>query len=994
MHPETKQYGRMDGNFGRNSIITRYQCIMIRCQCVLALFAYSMWAAADVVINEIQVANIDQYIDPSYNYGSWIELYNTGEESVSLSGMVIIHTDSEGESESYTLTSSNGKVSAHGYACLWFDHNSKDGFYGSGASTQIPFKLDADGGQIKLTDSNKRTVDTVDYPSAIARASYARTTDGGTVWRMTSEPSPKATNTNSAFADVQMEGPHVDTGSTLFTDVITFNVSIPTDATLYYTMNGAAPTVESDKVTNGGHFTVTNTTVYRFMLAKEGMLNSNVVTRTFIKNDKGYYLPVVCVNTHPDNFFDDKIGLYVVGTNGRTGNNKSTPCNQNMDWERPVSIELLKSEDGEYVSKLNQEGVFSLFGGWTRFNKGDDFWQYKTSFKLKAEKAYAGINYFPYAVFDSKPYIKLKTMLVRNGGQDQYARMWDATIQEILRKSGVCLDLQAYQPSHVFLNGKYLGMFNLREASNKQFAYSNYGIDTDEIDQWENDITLKAGTLDRINKWQTLSSNLAAAPGDTAIWNDITAILDIDEYCTYMAMELYTGNADWIRTGLKNVKGFNAQTDDGKIHFVVYDLDGCFGNTNNTLEINTMKTASGKLCRIFRNMLKYEPFRKQFIDAYCLMGGSVFVIDQCEAIIDSVTTMITPALAIEGENYNTTVKATKLRNCIADRDGRYNTAMSNLKSLLSIKDEQYDVEISANTDGCRLLLNGQEIPYNKFDGTLFGSISLKALSDDNHDFTGWAVNGETICTDRIFHFEDYASVASGIHTVQAMFTEKADDTSTHPVCINEISAKNDIYISDYMKKSDWIELYNTTDEDIDLAGMWLSDDRSNLQKSQITSSLSTIIPAHGHRIVWCDKQNGINQLHASFKLSNDDQSFISISASDCSWTDSLVYSSQARWQTFGRYPDGSNNTSLFDRITIGQDNKINTTTQLVRTDDNGNANPIHGIKEDVKEGNLVEVRYYNLRGQRIKNPAGELIVIQREYYDNGTCRARKLLSNQ
>ena len=125
-----------------------------------------------------------------------------------------------------------------------------------------------------------------------------------------------------------------------------------------------------------------------------------------------------------------------------------------------------------------------------------------------------------------------------------------------------------------------------------------------------------------------------------------------------------------------------------------------------------------------------------------------------------------------------------------------------------------------------------------------------------------------------------------------------------------------------------------------------------------------------------------------------DPSFVSISAADCSWTDSLVYSSQARWQTFGRYPDGSNNTSLFDRITIGQNNKINTTTQLVRTEDNGNANPIYGIKEDVKEGNLVEVRYYNLRGQRIKNPAGELIVIQREYYDNGTCRARKLLSNQ
>ena len=34
-------------------------CRLIRYQCVLALLAYSMWAAADVVINEIQVANID-----------------------------------------------------------------------------------------------------------------------------------------------------------------------------------------------------------------------------------------------------------------------------------------------------------------------------------------------------------------------------------------------------------------------------------------------------------------------------------------------------------------------------------------------------------------------------------------------------------------------------------------------------------------------------------------------------------------------------------------------------------------------------------------------------------------------------------------------------------------------------------------------------------------------------------------------------------------------
>ena len=132
-----------------------------------------------------------------------------------------------------------------------------------------------------------------------------------------------------------------------------------------------------------------------------------------------------------------------------------------------------------------------------------------------------------------------------------------------------------------------------------------------------------------------------------------------------------------------------------------------------------------------------------------------------------------------------------------------------------------------------------------------------------------------------------------------------------------------------------------------------------------------------------------SQLHSPLKLSNGDQSFICISAADCSWTDSLVYGSQGRWQSFGRYPDGSNNIALFDRITIEQSNKITTTTRLDYREEGGKPNAIEGITENT--GRVIEVQYYNLSGQRIKNPAGELIVIQKELYDNGTYRVRKLL---
>ena len=95
--------------------------------------------AQQLMINEIQVANIDQWIDPSYNYGGWVELYNPSAEDIGLAGYVLRHTDADGLSTTHTLTYEHGVVPARGFRVVWFDHNSKDGYYGPYASAQIPF---------------------------------------------------------------------------------------------------------------------------------------------------------------------------------------------------------------------------------------------------------------------------------------------------------------------------------------------------------------------------------------------------------------------------------------------------------------------------------------------------------------------------------------------------------------------------------------------------------------------------------------------------------------------------------------------------------------------------------------------------------------------------------------------------------------------------------------------------------------------------------------
>ena len=75
-------------------------------------------------------------------------------------------------------------------------------------------------------------------------------------------------------------------------------------------------------------------------------------------------------------------------------------------------------------------------------------------------------------------------------------------------------------------------------------------------------------------------------------------------------------------------------------------------------------------------------------------------------------------------------------------------------------------------------------------------------------------------------------------------TSEPSDTNDAPVesdlVINEILADSDT-------TSDWLELYNGSDEDMDLSGYGLSDD-PNDPLSILPEN--TIVPAGGHLLIW------------------------------------------------------------------------------------------------------------------------------------------------
>ena len=90
-----------------------------------------------LIINEVQVANLDQFLDNANCYGSWIELYNPTDTAISVNGMFL--TDGVNKTR---FVNAHGSVPANGFKTFWFGHYYSEGNYGNNARRQIPYKLD------------------------------------------------------------------------------------------------------------------------------------------------------------------------------------------------------------------------------------------------------------------------------------------------------------------------------------------------------------------------------------------------------------------------------------------------------------------------------------------------------------------------------------------------------------------------------------------------------------------------------------------------------------------------------------------------------------------------------------------------------------------------------------------------------------------------------------------------------------------------------------
>lgn len=123
------------------------------------------------------------------------------------------------------------------------------------------------------------------------------------------------------------------------------------------------------------------------------------------------------------------------------------------------------------------------------------------------------------------------------------------------------------------------------------------------------------------------------------------------------------------------------------------------------------------------------------------------------------------------------------------------------------------------------------------------------------------------------------------------------------VLINEVMALTGSAAFDESgSPEDWVELYNPGPSEVDLSGMFLTDDIQDSRKSRIPDD--TRIPGHGYLLFWADGQRSEGPRHLAFNLDSDGET-VAVYDTDARGNlllDMMSFGRLAEDQSFGRLP--------------------------------------------------------------------------------------------
>lgn len=722
---------------------------------ILATLCCGIMNAQTLVINEIMQSNIETTMDDITEFpDSWVELYNPTDVAINLKDYKISNKNKE--KKAWQLPDKT--IAAKGYVLIYCDKEGKEN-----NRLHADFRLESGKDGNLYLFSNGGVVDKLEAMAKMPAPdiAYGRNTDGGDEWGYELTPTPGKANTGGIVNAKQILGApefselgRVSSTNTTIILQLSMPEGTPEGAIIRYTTDGSEPTTTSTKYTSA--ITINKTTVIRAKLFCDGWLSPKSTAQSYIFHPREMTIPVFSVLTNDKYLNDTKIGLFA--------NNNSKEDKKTHDWRRPVNIEFFPVEGEE--SAFNQLSETRIQGGQSRGNA------------LKSMVFYANKRFdpdhkqFQYEFFpDQKPGVtKFKSFSLRDGGNDfddLYFR--DLIIQRTMA-SHIDLDWQAGHSAVLYINGEYMGMLNIRERSNADNIYSNYdGLeDVDMVEICHEQVNgvnqfieeLEEGNLDFYNQFKAFYSEKGHSKAEYEEW------IDVDEYLTVAAMNLFYGNNDWPGNNTVFWRPNDDDTESGlpkRWRVIVKDTDfglGLYGKQNNYNMIDLLYhpqnhssdawAYSEPATRLLKNMLENVDIRNLFIDKCCVYMGDFMNGKGTGETIDLIKEEAMEEFVAHRDKYAWSWWGSrqdienKFNNAKSWVEGRPNNFYQHIGSQWNLGTPIALTINKENKSDVALTFNGVQMSGNIFDGKYFKNraITLSAIvNEEGKVVTGWKVTG-------------------------------------------------------------------------------------------------------------------------------------------------------------------------------------------------------------------------------------------------------------
>lgn len=702
------------------------------------------------------------------------------------------------------------------------------------------FKLKSSGERIFLSKDGV-IVDSLDVDGLQRDMSLGRVTDGAPEFGIFTKATPGASNnTSQAYTNGFTSKPELSLPAGIYSSSIEVAATTDdTNAEIHYTLNGSEPTESSSKYTAPIKMNVTR--CVRFRAFSSSRLPSKITSATYLINEDDYSLPVLSVIANNDDIFGNQ-GIFT-------------------RWQETSEIPAYMDYfDKEKKLVFHQDAGMQIDGG-----AGGSRSLPQHSFRMEPGNGVLGDGDVKYKLLHRRPNRdNYPSFYVRNGSNQYLKLPYKDGLEVTALGRNTYTYYSAYEPIMVYINGKFFGVYELREKINDDYLVDNYHMDIDSLDflgvsyfKGQQLEALRGSIqpfLDDVSKFSSLNT------ADDDYLQDVNQFLDIESYTDYIIAESWVGNNDWP---FNNIKLFRCSSTKYRWQWAINDLEwalnpnGWTSSSFDHIQYMLSQGTGNYYTGFWNRMMNNAEYKAYFVNRFADLMNTSYDFS-----------VIGP---LENDMFN---------EINAEMDHEYERwGNSNINSQMNSFQNNHEIfrsELSKRSDFVRDDLKNHFNLHRKVNVTLdvepkgAGSIQISTITPTNYPWTGIYFGGVDVQVKAIpnigYEFVNWdpssfiTDVSSAIVTgefkstnarLKAYFRETNEDKGG--VVISEINYKSaaDEYLPD------WIEICNYSHETVPMKG-WHFTDSDTSHQFVIAKDIDLV---SGERLVVCNNLDLFHYLY-------------------------------------------------------------------------------------------------------------------------------------